>query len=250
MDSTTEDKTPSTGVRGDIFATTHWTVVRAAGRSDSPAAAMALEELCRTYWYPLYAYVRRQGRSKADAEDLVQAFFAKLLEKEYLAGLSREHGRFRAFLLTAVKHFLANEWDRANRQKRGGGQTVLSLDYQAAETRYHIEPEDQLSPDKLFDRAWALTLLERVVERLRAENAAAGRASQFEQLKFFLMVGTQNIPYAEAGAALLMSEGAVRVTVHRLRRRYRELLQQEIVQTLSDPAQAEEEMRALMAAFA
>ncbi len=236
-------------MRGDIFATTHWTLVLAAGAQSSPAAAMALEELCRTYWYPLYVYVRRQGHAKEDAEDLTQEFFTRFLEKNYLAGLDSNKGRFRAFLLAALKHFLANEWDRAHRQKRGGGVLPLSLDWQDADTRYQIDPADNLSPDKLFDRAWATTLLERVVGRLRDENQAEGRASQFEQLKFYLMVGNANIPYAEVAAALILNEGAVRVAVHRLRRRYRELLQLEIAQTLSDPAQADEEMRALLGAF-
>jgi len=223
--------------------------VLAAGGPGSPSAVVALEELCRTYWYPLYAYVRHQGHSPADAEDLTQAFFAKFLEKNYLAALDSNRGRFRAFLLASLKHFLANEWDRSRRQKRGGGATLLSLDYQGADTRYHIDPPDHLSPDKLYDRAWATTLLERVITRLREENEAEGRAGQFDQLKGYLMVGTNNIPYAEAAAALGMSEGTVRVVVHRLRRRYRELLRQEIVQTLADPAQADEEMRALMGAF-
>jgi RNA polymerase sigma factor (sigma-70 family) len=243
----TEEK--STVARGDIFATTRWTVVLAAGGKLSPMADVALEELCRTYWYPLYAYVRHQGHSPADAEDLTQAFFAKFLVKNYLAGLSSNRGRFRAFLLASLKHFLANEWDRSQRQKRGGGATLLSLDYQGADTRYQIDPPDHLSPDKLYDRAWATTLLEKVITRLREETLAEGRAGQFEQLKFYLMVGTKTIPYAEAAATLAMSEGTVRVAVHRLRRRYRELLQQEIVQTLADPAQADEEMRTLMGAF-
>jgi RNA polymerase sigma factor (sigma-70 family) len=243
----TEEK--STVARGDIFATTRWTVVLAAGGRGSASADMALEELCRTYWYPLYAYVRHQGHSPEDAEDLTQAFFAKFLAKNYLAGLDSNQGRFRAFLLASLKHFLANEWDRSRRQKRGGGATLLSLDYQGADTRYQIDPPDHLSPDKLYDRAWALTLLEKVITRLREETQAESRAGQFEQLKIYLTVGTNDIPYAEAAAALAMSEGTVRVAVHRLRRRYRELLQQEIVQTLADPAQAEEEMRALMGAF-
>ena len=221
----------------------------AAGGKVSPSADVALEELCRTYWYPLYAYVRHQGHSPEDAEDLTQAFFAKFLAKNYLAGLDSNRGRFRAFLLASLKHFLANEWDRSRRQKRGGGATLLSLDYQGADSRYQIDPPDHLSPDKLYDRAWALTLLEKVITRLREETKAEGRAGQFEQLKIYLTVGTNDIPYAEAAAALAMSEGTVRVAVHRLRRRYRELLQQEIVQTLADPAQAAEEMRALMGAF-
>jgi RNA polymerase sigma-70 factor (ECF subfamily) len=245
-----EDKSPGTvPARGDVFATTRWTVVLAAGDRSSPSADAALEELCRTYWYPLYAYVRRQGHAPADAQDLTQEFFARLLQKNYLAGVSSNRGRFRAFLLAALKHFLANEWDRAHRQKRGGGATLLSLDWQDADTRYQIDPPDHLSPDKLYDRAWATTLLEQVVARLREESVAEGRGGQFEMLKFYLMTGKNDVPHAEAAAALVMSEGAVRVAVHRLRRRYRELLKQEIVQTLSDPAQAGEEMRALLGAF-
>jgi DNA-directed RNA polymerase specialized sigma24 family protein len=243
----TEEK--STVRRGDIFATTSWTVVLAAGSQGSISADVALEELCRTYWYPLYAYVRHKGHSPEDAEDLTQAFFTRLLAKNYLAGLDSNRGKFRAFLLASLKHFLANEWDRSQRQKRGGGATLLSLDYQGADTRYHIDPPDNLSPDKLYDRAWALTLLERVINRLREENQAEGRAGQFEKLKSYLMAGTNDIPYAEAATTLAMSEGYLRVTVHRLRRRYRELLKQEIVQTLADPAQADEEMQSLMAAF-
>ncbi|MGA2175764.1 MAG: sigma-70 family RNA polymerase sigma factor [Verrucomicrobiota bacterium] len=239
-----------TNAGGDIFATTRWTVVLAAGRSGSPQADVALEELCRTYWYPLYAYVRRQGHSREDAEDLTQAFFARLLEKNYLEGLSSEAGKFRAFLLVALKRFLANEWDRAHRQKRGGGALPLSLDWQEADTRYQINPADNLSPDKLYDRAWALTMLERVITRLRDESRAAGKAKLFEQLKTFLMAGKSDIPCAQAAAALELTEGAVRVSIHRLRRRYRELLREEIAQTLSDPAQADEEMQALFSAFA
>lgn len=241
---------PASTAPGDIFATTRWTVVLAAGRQASPQAAVALEELCRTYWYPLYVYVRRQTPTREDAEDLTQSFFARFLDKNYLEGLRSEKGKFRAFLLAALKHFLTNEWDRANRQKRGGGVAPLSLDWQDADTRYQIDPADNLSPDKLYDRAWAVTLLERVITRLRDESAAAGKLKLFEQLKPFLMVGKSAIPYGEAAAALDLTEGAVRVAVHRLRRRYRELLRGEISQTLSDPAQVEEEMRALFRAFA
>ncbi|HZM03545.1 MAG TPA: sigma-70 family RNA polymerase sigma factor [Candidatus Saccharimonadales bacterium] len=235
---------------GDIFATTRWTVVLAAGRRDAPQADVALEELCRTYWYPLYAYVRRQGHSREDAEDLTQAFFARLLDKNFLEGISSDKGKFRAFLLVAVKRFLANEWDRAHRQKRGGGAQPLSLDWQDADTRYQINPADNLSPDKLYDRAWAVTVLERVITRLRDESGVEGRAKLYEQLKSFLMAGKSDIPYAQAAASLNLSEGAVRVAVHRLRRRYRELLREEIAQTLSDPGQADEEMQALFSALA
>jgi RNA polymerase sigma factor (sigma-70 family) len=244
-----ENPTPNTGAAHGIFATTHWTAVLAAGRGSSPQADVALEELCRSYWYPLYAFVRRQGHSREDAEDLTQGFFARLLEKNYLEGVSSDRGKFRSFLLMAFKRFVANEWDHANRQKRGGGAMPLSLDWQDADQRYQIIPVDALSPDKLYDRAWAVTVLEQVITRLRDESAAEGRTRQYEQLKAFLMVGKSDIPYAQAAAALELTEGAVRVAVHRLRQRYRELLRKEIAQTLSDPAQINEEMQALFSAL-
>lgn len=247
---TPENSTHATGPPRDYFATTRWTVVLAAGSRSAPQADVALEELCRTYWFPLYAYVRRHGHSREDAEDLTQSFFARFLQKNYLEKLRGEHGRFRAFLLASLKHFLANEWDRARRQKRGGGVPPLSLDWQDADSRYQIDPADHLSPDKIYDRAWAVTLLERVIGRLREEHAAEGKAWLFEGLKPFLMMGRSDMPHAQAAAGLAMTEGAVRVAVHRLRRRYRELLREEIGQTLSDPAQVEEEMRALLSAFA
>ncbi len=249
--SLNENEQPTTpNAPGEYFATTRWTVVLAAGRRRTAQSDLALEELCRTYWYPLYAYIRHQGHSREDAEDLAQAFFARFLEKNYLEGLSSAKGKFRAFLLAALKHFLANIWDRAHRQKRGGGAPPLSLDWQSADTRFQIDPADRLSPDKLYDRAWAVTLLERVMSRLREECAAEGKAKLFEQLKPVLTVGKGAIPYAQAAAELELSEGAVRVAAHRLRRRYRELLREEISQTLSDPAQVEEEMSALFNAFA
>ncbi len=247
---TSEDATEAGAAPRDYFATTHWTVVLTAGRGSTPQADVALEELCRTYWYPLYAYIRRHSDTREDAEDLTQAFFVRFLEKNYLERLSSEKGRFRAFLLAALKHFLANEWDKANRLKRGGGLRPLSLDWQSADTRYQIDPADDLSPDKLYDRAWAVTLLERVIGRLRDESDADGRSTLFEQLKPFLMVGQSAIPYAQAAAGLELSEGAIRVAVHRLRRRYRQLLWEEIGQTLADPALVEEEMRSLFSAFA
>jgi len=234
---------------GTIFATTRWTVVLAARGRNTPQADVALEELCRTYWYPLYAYVRRQGHSREDAEDLTQAFFARLLEKNYLEGISSTGGKFRAFLLVAVKRFLANEWDRANCQKRGGGVAPLSLDWQDADTRYKIDPPDAVSPDKLYDRAWAITVLEHVIIRLQDEHAADGKAALYAQLKPFLMAGKDALSYGQAATALQMPEGTVRVAVHRLRRRYRELLREEIAQTLSDPTLADEEMQSLFAAL-
>jgi RNA polymerase sigma factor (sigma-70 family) len=245
----TENATTATGTRQDVFDTTHWTVVIAAGRGSSREAEVALEELCRTYWFPLYVYVRRQTPTREDAEDLTQAFFARFLEKNYLEKLSSQKGKFRAFLLASLKHFLANEWDRASRQKRGGGVMPLSLDWQSADARYQTEPVDNLSPDKLYDRAWAITLLQKVLARLREENATPDKLRLFEQLKAFLMVGTSAIPYGEAAARLNLTEGAARVAVHRLRRRYRELLREEISQTLSDTADIAEEMRTLFSAF-
>lgn len=224
-------------------------MVLSAGRKSSPQSDRALGELCQAYWYPLYAYVRRQGHTKEDAEDLVQAFFARFLEKNYLEGLSAERGRFRAFLLASLKHFLANEWDKSQRQKRGGGAQHLSLDWQSADERYHLDPPDTASPDRAFDREWALALLEQVITRLREESVAAGRTSLFERAKGYLMVGESAIPYAQAAKELEMDEGAVRVAVHRLRKRYRELLREEIAQTLSDPAQVAEELRSLQAAL-
>jgi RNA polymerase sigma-70 factor (ECF subfamily) len=234
---------------GDVFATTHWTVVLAAGRRCTPQSDHALEELCRTYWFPLYAYVRRRGHTKEDAEDLVQAFFARFLARNYLEGLSAERGRFRAFLLASLKHFLANEWDKSQRQKRGGHVTHLSLDWQTADTQFQISASAEPSPDRAFDREWALALLERVIVRLREECAAAGKARQFEQLKPLLTADKGDLPHADAARALGLDEGAVRVAVHRLRKRYRQLLRAEIAQTLSDPAMVDEEMRALFGAF-
>jgi RNA polymerase sigma factor (sigma-70 family) len=242
--------TPASPIPSHTFATTQWTVVLAAGQKRSRQAEQALEELCRTYWYPLYAYVRRRGLTHEDAEDIVQAFFARLLEKNYLEGLSSEKGKFRSFLLASIKNFLANEWRRAGRLKRGAGVAPLSLDWQSGDTRYQIDPPDQCSPDKLFDRAWAVTLLERVIARLRDECVKEGKLKQFEELKPFLMLGKKAIPYDRAAAALGMTEGTVRVAVHRLRREYRRLLREEITGTLSDPAQVDEEMRALFGAFA
>jgi len=242
--------TSGTALRADVFATTRWTVVLAARGKPAPAADAAMAELCRTYWYPLYTYVRRRGYHREDAEDLTQGFFARLLERNYLDTVRSDKGRFRAFLLAALKHYLANEWDRAGRLKRGGGGVHISLDWQEADTRYGHELADPLTPDRAYDRAWAVTLLERVIARLQEENAREGKAVLFETLKPFLTVGRKAIPHAEAAAALGMAEATVRVVVHRLRHRYRELLREEICQTLTDPGQVDDEMRALLGAFA
>lgn len=234
----------------DVFATTQWTVVLEAGHRHTPQSDRALEELCRSYWFPLYAYVRRRGHTKEDAEDLTQAFFARFLEKNYLEGLSAERGRFRAFLLASLKHFLANESDKARRQKRGGGALNLSLDWQTADTQFQVAAAGEPGPDQAFDREWAVALLGKTIARLEAECAADGRARQFAELKVFLTAAKGTVPHADAARALGLDASAVRVAVHRLRKRYRQLLRDEINQTLADATQVDEEMRALFGAFA
>lgn len=228
-----------------FFATTRWTMVRAAGAS----ADDALETLCTAYWFPLYAYVRRHGFSKEDAEDLTQAFFAKLLERQDFAGLKQESGRFRAFLLAALKNFLSNERDRAGRLKRGGNITHLSLDWHSADTQFQISDAGQIPPDAAYDREWAVALLERVISKLREESVAEVKSERFEQLKSYLTMGKGEIPYASAAAVLSLDEGSVRVAVHRLRKHYRELLRREVADTLADPAMVDEELAVLLGAF-
>lgn len=221
----------------------------AAGRQRSPQAARALEELCQTYWFPLYAYVRRRGHTKEDAEDLTQSFFTRLLENNPFAKLDGENGKFRAFLLASLKHFIANERDKAHALKRGGGQPNLSLDWQTADSQFQIATVNEPSPDKAFDREWALALLAKVIDRLQNECAADGKAKLFKHLKMFLMAGKAESAQRDTAAALGMEEGAVRVAVHRLRKRYRQLLRDEIANTLADAALVDEEMRALFGAF-
>jgi len=247
---TAAEPTPATSAPGDIFATTHWTVVLAAGRGHTAQADRALEELCRTYWFPLYAYVRRRGHTKEDAEDLTQAFFARFLEKNFLEGLSAERGRFRAFLLASLKHFLANEWDKTQRQKRGGQAPHLSLDWQTADTQFQLAATAEPSPDKAFDREWAVALLAKVIARLCAECEAEGSGRQFAELKAFLTAGKGTLSHAAAAKSLGLDEGAVRVAVHRLRRRYRDLLREQVAQTVPTAADLEEELRNLRAVVA
>jgi len=231
------------------FVTTHWSVVLSAKRTDSTGARNALETLCHGYWFPLYAYVRRQGHDVHDAQDLTQEFFARLLEKNYLADVAREKGRFRSFLLAALKHFLANEWNRARAQKRGGGQVFVPLDPGDAETRYGVDPSHEESADKLYERRWALTLLDLVMSRLRTEHETSGKGELFDALKGCLMGERSSLPYTELGAKLGMSEGAVKVAVHRLRERYRKLLREEIANTVGSESEVEDELRHLMAAL-
>ena len=230
-----------------VFVTTHWSLVVSARDRQSPQSAAALEKLCRAYWYPLYAYVRRSGQSKENAEDLTQAFFARLLEKNYLDSARQERGRFRSFLLMALKYFLANEWERAHARKRGGFQTQLSLDTDLAERKFQSEiAAAEIPPDRAFERRWALTLLEQTMSRLRSEFKRSGKISEFERLKIFLTADKKEIPYAKTAGELDMSESALRVAVHRLRKRYRELFREEIAHTLAEGESVDEEMRYLL----
>ena len=232
------------------FVTTHWSVVLAAGRADTTRARDALAGLCQTYWHPLYAYVRRLGHSPADAQDLTQEFFARLLAKNYLAAADESRGRFRSFLLASLKHFLANEWDKARAQKRGGGEIPIPIDPAAAATGCVFEPADPVTAEKIYERRWALTLLDLVLRRLRQEYAAAGREKLFEELKPTLTEARRSVRYAEIAIRLGSSEGAVKVAVHRLRQRYREVLRAEIADTVAGPGEVEDELRNLFAALA
>lgn len=237
--------------RPDHFATTRWTLVaRAAGHGDSGEVRSALQSLCKDYWYPLYVYVRRRGHDGADASDLTQAFFAMLLERGDLAAVDRGRGRFRSYLLGALGHFLANEWRRGQAQKRGGGQPALSLDVTDAETRYGREPSHHLTPDRAFERQWALAVIERAMNRLRVEQRDAGKAGQFERLAPVLAAADDAGSYRQIGSELGMSEGAVKVAVHRMRRRMRVLLREEVSHTVDGPDDVDEELRHLLEAVA
>jgi RNA polymerase sigma factor (sigma-70 family) len=230
------------------FDATHWSVVVSAGNPNSPGAQAALARLCQTYWYPLYVFVRRQGQSAENAQDLVQGFFAQAIEKNFVASAEREKGRFRSFLLISLRRYMVNEWKKANRDKRGGGHEFISLDEQNTEMRYRAEPADESSPEKAYERQWALTLLQQVLDRLSGEFTAPGKAEVFSELKVFLS-GEKGGSYAEIGARLGMSEAAIKVSVHRLRQRYRELLRLEIANTVSSPEAIDDEIRNLFAAL-
>ncbi len=235
---------PSSWAKGR-FAATRWSVVLAAKGRSGTHTRRALEELIRIYWFPVYAYIRRQGQAPPQAEDLTQEFFTRLLEKKQLAIADQSKGRFRNFLLTAVKRFLVNEWDKSQALKRGGGRTVISMDSLEAETRYSIEPVDDMTPERLFQRRWALAVLDQVLLLLRLEHEQAGKAGLFEALGPTLAAGAEE-SYACLAAALGMSEGAVKVAAHRMRRRYRQLLRQEIGHTMAGTEGIEEEIRNLM----
>lgn len=232
------------------FATTHWSIVLAAGNQSSPDYTRALSTLCQTYWYPLYVYLRRWGCDREKAEDYTQGFFASLLERQGIEKADPKQGKFRSFLLASLRHFLADEWDRTQAQKRSGERKFLSLDIEDGETRYSREPVDDLTPEKIFERYWALEVLKQAMARLKAEYVTANKTELFNYLKTYLSAEQDSIPYRDAADRLNMTEGAVRVAVHRLRHRYSELVRQEIAQTVTTPEQIEEEICELYAALA
>jgi RNA polymerase sigma factor (sigma-70 family) len=232
------------------FQTTHWSLVLMAANDPSPQSAEALEKLCGAYWYPLYAFVRRQGHSPEDASDLTQEFFTHLLESNALAHADREKGRFRSFLLASLKNLLANEWKRGQRQKRGGGVITFSLDAVEAEERYQLEPMDGATPETIYERRWAEVLLERVLARLRGECDASGRMQRFDTLKVFLLDDKGTLSLADAAQQLGLSVVAVKGVVHRLRQRYREIFREEVSNTVREPQEVDEEIRHLLHALA
>jgi RNA polymerase sigma factor (sigma-70 family) len=233
--------------RGGTFNTTHWSVVLAAGQTTSPQSATALEKLCSTYWYPLYSFIRRQGQSHEDAQDLTQGFFARLLRKDYLAKVNSDRGKFRTFLLGSVKNFMVNEWRRAARLKRGGDHQFVSLDAEAAAGRYAAEPLSQAPPESLFERQWAVALIEQAFAILRVEYVAMQKGAILDELRGFIWGEKSAASYAEIGARLNIPEGTVKVSVHRLRQRFREVLREQVGQTVSDAAEVDGELRHLIA---
>ena len=231
------------------FRTTHWSVVLTARDLDSAGGERAMAALCQEYWYPVYAFIRRKGKGPHDAEDLAQGFFGRLIEKEFLQNVDREKGRFRTFLLTAVQRFLCNEWERAQAQKRGGGTSTVSWDHEVAENLYLKEPADDGSPEKLFDRRWALTLLEGAMKDLEAEYTQAGKADLFRALQPFIVGEAEYGDYGAAAASLELTDGNARQCVFRMRRRYGERLRERIRETVDTEAAVEEELRSLYAAL-
>ena len=228
-----------------MFATTHWTVVLAAGRGDTTHAHDALAHLCRSYWYPLYAHARRRGYSPHDAQDLTQEFFVRLLRGNWIARADRRRGRFRTFLLAAMQHFLANEWNKAHAKKRGGTRPILSLNDESAEQRYLLEPAEQNTPETLFERGWALSVLDNVLRRLKDEYRREGKSDWMDAMQSALTADRNAIGYAEIARKLGMTETAARVAVHRLRQRYRRLIRAEVASTVASPDEVDAEMRHL-----
>jgi RNA polymerase sigma-70 factor (ECF subfamily) len=245
----TGQKTGSSSYKDARFTTTHWSVVLSAKTPSSPDYQRALNRLCETYWFPIYAFLRRQGWNRDLAEDYTQGFFTSLMEKQGLRLVDSEHGRFRSYLLGALKHFLADEHDRDCAQKRGGDREIIPLDFKDAETRYSCEPAHDLSPEKLFQKSWALMLLDRALKRLRKEAIKAKSERLFDQLKTYLTGDCGSVPYGVTAQKLGMTEGAVRTAVHRFRASYRNLLRDEIARTVSSQSEVEEELRDLFDAF-
>ena len=236
----------SQGVPNQHFATTQWSVVVAAGTADSPTSREALSQLCETYWYPLYAYARRRVDNVHVAQDLTQAFFACLLERHTIAKADPNRGRFRAFLLTALQNFLTNEWEKARSVKRGGGKAELSLDFESGESRYQTEPVHDLTPEKLFERRWVLTILDQVLESLKSELSQAGRLQYFEQFKEALTGETAKDDYSKAAVELGITQTAAKQAAYRLRKRYRELFRQEVGRTLGPDEEIDQEIGRLL----
>lgn len=230
------------------FNTTHWSVVLAAQGQFSPAAKAAMETLCGTYWYPLYAFVRRQGHSPPDAQDLTQAFFEHLLGKDFLRAVSPDKGRFRSFLLACLKHFLADEWDKIRAEKRWAGKLVISLDAMDAEARFRLEPVDTWDAETIYSRQWTLTLIDRVLARLQQEFVAKNKASAFARLEPYL-VDEGGPTYADLAVQMGTTEAAIKKTVSRLRQRFRELFREEVAQTVTTPAEIDEEIGYLLSGF-
>lgn len=231
------------------FHTTHWSVVLRAGKEDAPKSEEALERLCRSYWHPIYGYLRRRGFSAHDAEDLVQGFFAGLLRRKGLENVSPDLGRFRSFLLASVNNHISHEWEKGQRLKRGGGTELVPIDAEGEEERYLAEARQELSPEQLFEKRWAEVVLERVVERVRADFAAARQEERFEVLKDFLLGDPRHISYADAGQKLGLSVSAVTSAIHRMRSRYRDFFRDEIAQTVDDPVEVDQEIRYLAGAL-
>ncbi|MEZ5300352.1 MAG: sigma-70 family RNA polymerase sigma factor [Verrucomicrobiales bacterium] len=243
-----DDAPPGSRPGDGQFPATRWSLVLRARGADERAAGRALSELCGAYWYPLYVYARRVGNGAEDAEDLTQGFFARLLEKDYFAEADQRRGRLRSFLLASFKHYMHDEWDKSRAQKRGGGETPLSIDAAMAEERYRLEPQDKASPDVVYERRWALTALENFVGALRDDYAAAGKAEVFDALQPHL-TGDAEGGYAGAAEKLGISEGAARVAAHRLRKRYGEVMRREIAQTVETEDEVDDEIRTLFAAL-
>ena len=232
------------------FATTHWSMVLAAGDTSAFQHEQALSSLCQTYWFPVYAFLRQCGHDAHQAEDHTQGFITYLLEKHVLRRADPECGRFRSFLLGTLKHYLTDERDRAKAQKHGGGRQILSLDFADAETKYVIEPADNLSPEKLFDRYWALTVLNQTIRKLKMETENAGKKNIFSALKIYIASEGDSVPYRDMAKEQNMTEGAIKVAVHRLRKRYRELLREEIAHTVGSEEQIDAEIQDLFVAVA